>query len=506
MSLADLLVRSAELAPSAEAVVSGTRRATYAELDQLADRFSLALRAMGVGRGDRVGLFCEKSIAAIAAMQGALRLGAAYVPIDPASPLRRAALIAADCDVAALVVDAPLRAHLAEARDGAPIPLLRVDLPWNGVAWDDLSPSPPERGPRVAVGDDDLAYVLYTSGSTGRPKGVALSHRNALSFVHGMVELLEPSPNDRLSNHAPFHFDLSVLDLYVSLAAGATVIMVPEGTAYAPRQLVELVAAERITIWYSVPSALGLMLEHGGLADEPPPSLRAILFAGEPFPLAPLRRLRGAFPNARLVNLYGPTETNVCTLHEVVVVPESGAATVPIGRACCGDQAWAVREDGARARAGEVGELFVSGPTVMLGYFGEPPRGAAPYATGDLVEVLDDEPSQAFRYVGRRDQMVKVRGHRVELAEIEGALLEHPAIGEAAAAVVGEGAAAKLVAFVVPRGPAPPPLLDVKRHCAERLPRYMIVDDLRALAALPRTPNGKLDRRALAERDAQDGR
>jgi acyl-coenzyme A synthetase/AMP-(fatty) acid ligase len=236
------------------------------------------------------------------------------------------------------------------------------------------------------------------------------------------------------------------------------------------------------------------MMEHGGLLDERPPSLRAILFAGEPFPIKHLRRLRDAFPNARLLNLYGPTETNVCTFYEVADIPEDRMAPVPIGSACSGDRVWAETEDGSEAEAGEEGELVVDGPTVMLGYWGRGPQ-KGPYRTGDVVKPI--EPS-VYDYVGRRDSMVKIRGHRVELGDVEAALLAHPMVREAAAVVVGSGIEARLVGVVTVREDEPPSLLDMKRHCAERLPRYMIIHDLRVMAELPRTGNGKVDRRSIA--------
>jgi len=243
-----------------------------------------------------------------------------------------------------------------------------------------------------------------------------------------------------------------------------------------------------------VPSALALMVRDGGLLDEQrPPALRVLLFAGEPCPVPVLAQLAGHLPDVRLLNLYGPTETNVCTFHEVTPADVARGVPVPIGRPCCGDEAWAERETGGRAGPGEEGELVVDGPTVMAGYWGRPPQ-RGPYRTGDLVRV---RPDGGFDYVGRRDHMVKVRGHRIELGEIEAALTQHPAVDQAAVVVLGAGTTARLAAFVVPAG-REPGLLELKRHCAERLPPYMIVDSVVVLPELPRTANGKTDRRRLA--------
>ena len=489
-TLDELVVDSAARAPEAPAVHAPDGGLTYAQLDALANRVAHALRELGVGHGDRVALWQPKGAAAVAAMQGTLRLGAAYVPVDPMSPPARARLIVDDCAVAAAVV---------ERDEGLAIAGPELEP---AIGFDELERLPAEPPPGTRRSADDLAYILYTSGSTGRPKGVCISHRNALAFVEWAVAELAVDDRDRLSNHAPLHFDLSVFDLYGAFQAGACVSLVPSSSAYMPRQLVEFVRDERITIWYSVPSALILMMEHGGLLDVELPQLRAVLFAGEPFPIKHLRTLRRRFARARMLNLYGPTETNVCTFHEVGEVPDDRRQPVPIGRACSGDRVRALREDGTEAEIGERGELVVEGATVMLGYWGAPRSAGEPYRTGDLVtRISHDE----YQYVGRKDDMVKLRGHRVELGEIEAGLLAHPAVKEAAAVVDGEGIDSRLVGFVVPADGARPSLVELKRHCGALLPRYMIVDRVRLVEALPRTSTGKLDRRRLVDREGTDG-
>jgi amino acid adenylation domain-containing protein len=342
--------------------------------------------------------------------------------------------------------------------------------------------------------DSDLAYILYTSGSTGKPKGVCISHRNALAFIEWARTTVGARAGDRFASHAPFHFDLSVFDLYVSFACGGTTCIIPEGAAYAPQLLVEFIREEQITIWYSVPTALTLMLEHGELLDLEPLPMRAVIFAGEPFPIKPLRRIRERWPELRLFNFYGPTETNVCTAYEVGTIDPERIHPVPIGTASSGDCVWAVKEDGTHAGVGEEGELLVSGPTVMVGYWGEAPHDG-PYRTGDIVRLL---PDGNYEYIGRRDHMVKVRGYRIEMGDIEAALLAHPGLRAAAVVVSGESIKTRIVAFAVASGASRPTVLQLKRHCADRLPRYMIIDDVRYVEALPRTANGKIDRLALS--------
>jgi clorobiocin biosynthesis protein CloN4 len=459
---------------------------TYGELDRSADRVAGALAELGVRPGDRVGIWSDKSARTVAAMQGVLRLGAAYVPVDPLSPPSRALKILTDCAARAVVTTAE---RAADVKDVGAC-LYVDDEEWRGVMARAVSPPAPEPD----VGADDLAYILYTSGSTGDPKGVCISHRAALAFVDWAAGELAATPADRFANHAPFHFDLSVLDLYAAFRSGGSVHLIPHEVSFAPKLLVDFLRRERITVWYSVPSALILMMRDGGLLDIDPGPLRAVLFAGEPFPVKHLRTLRERWPDVRFLNLYGPTETNVCTYHEVGAIPAEQTRPVPIGTASCGDRVWARRSDGAVAQPGEEGELVVAGPTVMLGYWGRPPQDG-PYPTGDVVV---QGPDGAYDYLGRRDNMVKVRGYRVELGEIEAALLAHPAVADAAVVAVGSGTDSSLVAYVVPDDSRGPTLLDLKRHSAERLPRHMILDEVRPLDGLPRTGNGKVDRRRLA--------
>jgi amino acid adenylation domain-containing protein len=483
-SLADALERGRELNPDGPAVREGGREVSYLEFDALVDRLVAALEGLGVRRGQRVAVWLPKSIEAIAAMQAVLRLGAAYVPVDPLSPPERVRRVLGDCRPAACVA----LAAAMEGLGGEPsdLPLLALARP--GGEWASRGADHPSE-----PSDPSLAYILYTSGSTGIPKGVCVSHRNALAFVEWAHGELAARSGDRFACHAPLHFDLSVLDVYVAFLAGACVCLVPETVSFAPARLVEFAHGERITIWYSVPSALMLM-ERAGLLEDPPPTLRAVLFAGEPFPVEPLRRLRRALPGARLLNLYGPTETNVCSFHEVSETDADAGRPVPIGRACSGDEIWIEDEQGRRLPVGARGELVVAGPTVMLGYWGAPPQ-RGPYRTGDIAERISED---AYRYAGRRDAMVKVRGHRVELGEVEAALAGHDDVLEAAVVVLGEGLESRLVAAVVARPGAEPDLLEIKRRCAARLPRYMIVHGLRVLDELPRNRNGKVDRRELA--------
>lgn len=488
MNLHQLAVDAAAQYPNRPAVAGPNGAVCYAELDRRADALAARMRELGVVPGDRVVIWAEKSPDVVIAMQAVLRLGAAYVPLDPATPAARATAVVRDC-APRLVCDTGPHVRVPAAEDGRHVTGL------------DLTDVAPDGAEPVAepVDPDALAFILYTSGSTGVPKGVCISHRNARAFVDWASVELAVVPDDRFANHAALTFDLSVLDIYTAFKRGAMVHLIPNELAYAPRKLVDLLHELQITVWYSVPSALTLMMREGGMLDRPaPPRLRAVLFAGEPFPIAQVRRL-AAWTDARLLNLYGPTETNVCTYHEVRPADLERERPVPIGRAASGDTVLVTRPDGSPVGVGEEGELCVDGPTVMLGYWGrEPQRGR--YATGDIVRVL---PDGDLDYVGRRDHMVKVHGHRVEPGDVEAALASHPGVEETTVVMRGVGLEAHLEAFVVPVAGRTPGVLALKRHTAERLPPYMIPDRVHFVPGLPHTGNGKVDHAALLRHDGE---
>jgi L-proline---[L-prolyl-carrier protein] ligase len=506
----DLLSAAARRGGEAIAVVDAERELTYAELDRRSDGLAVAMIERGVRAGDRVGLLLEKSLESVIAIYATLKAGAAYVPLDDQAPVWRLAYIARDAGIRYLVssdakaevcreliaAGAPLQTVIGAAGEGPADGGLEF-LPWGEVegfpTTDAAIPS--------AADPDAIAYVLYTSGSTGEPKGVMLSHANCLAFVEWAAQEVGVGPTDRLSSHAPFHFDLSTFDLFAAAHGGATLVLVGRELSIFPVALASFIAEQSISVWYSVPSVLTALVLRGGIEQTPLPSLRVVIFAGEVFPVKYLSMLMKLVPSPRYLNFYGPTETNVCTWHEVVS-PDLLSDSLPIGRPLPGVSALIRGEDGGPTPTGELGELVIGGPTVMHGYWADEQRTARVlsregdtryYRTGDLVRERADG---ALLFGGRRDTQIKTRGYRVELSEVESALNALDIVLEAAVVAVPDDTITnRLKAFVVTGAPiSAPQLLDL---CRSRLPAYMIPQEIEFLAELPKSSTGKVDRMAL---------
>lgn len=514
-----LLTASAERHPDRVAVRDRGRSLTYAELETRANRLARLLCDEGTAPGDRVGLYLDKSLESLVGIYGTLKAGAAYVPLDPQAPTSRLRHIAADAGIRVLLTGREKANLWDELLAGAHAVETLVAL--NATEGDVSAPAAarlltnaaldayPDTTPDVGQSPSDLAYILYTSGSTGEPKGVMLSHRNALAFVDWTVEKFSLTSADRLSSHAPLHFDLSVFDLFAAAEVGAAVVLVPPRTTMFPIELAGLIHDEAITVWYSVPSALTMLVTRGGLEPGAFPRLRTVVFAGEVFPMKYLLRLMDLLPHVRFYNLYGPTETNVCTWYEVPRYAEGEApAAIPIGRPISDVEAVAVAEDGTPVQRGEVGELYVAGPTVMHGYWGDAERtaralvernGSRAYRTGDLVREADDG---TFVFLGRRDSQIKSRGYRIELGEIEAALHDHPLVLECAAvAVPDELVTNRIKAVVAARAPVAE--AELVEHCRARLPRYMVPELFEFRDELPKSSTGKIARTLLADASAR---
>ncbi len=530
-----LLTDAAARKPERPAVAAGGCLLTYQELDRLTNKVARALLRLGVAPGDRVGLLATKSAASVIGIYGALKAGGCYVPLDPKAPAERLSYLVRDSGAVVIVAD-EARTVLAAAVAGS-VPGLRAVvvvsspgrpertasaiapaqstaiLPWAEVAAEPGDPLAEER-----VIETDLAYILYTSGSTGTPKGVMISHRNSLTFVEWAAAAAGLCEEDRVCSPAPLHFDLSVFDIFATCHAAACLAVIPDGGATFPVSIAERLESEQISVWYSVPSVLTLLANFGNLRRFDLSRLRTVIFAGEVFPPKYLARLMAELPHPRYLNWYGPTETNVCTAFEVPA-GRADEGPIPIGKPCANTEVFAVTSEGRRvSRPGEEGELYVRGPSLMQGYWGLPAKTREAlaqnpfradydelvYRTGDLVTL---DPTGNYTYLGRRDSMVKIRGYRVELGEVEAALHRHPVIREAAVLPLpDELLGCRLRAVVSAAGAGSLTRENVLDHCRQWLPTYMVPDVVEFRESLPRTSTGKVDRVSLAREEPQPGR
>ena len=526
-TLADLLGAAADRDSDGLALRDQGEALLWCEAATRAGRIGAALDDAGVVPGDRVGVHYRKSADAFLAMHAVVQRGAVAVPLDPTAPGPYLSTVVAQTGCEVLATHRPCaRSALALAADAGLRAVVGIDGPTPGTpdrdgpepydpdrndpgpggdtagvagcrfigpdAVDELEPASPRR-----PAPDDLAYIITTSGSTGVPKGIAHTHASALAYVDFKRAAYDLGADDRVSDIAPNHVDISTVALWVSPAVGAANVVVPEPHQMLPASLSQLAADERISFWYSVPYLLTQLLDRGRLEDRDLSALRWILFGGEPFPPLVLGRLMAALPAARFSNVYGPDG------------PPPASAPIPLGRPVADPEVSLVGSDtavpGQEPTLGETGEIWVCAPTMMAGYWQRPDLdrrcvvtdadGARWYRTGDLAHR---RPAGELVFTGRVDHQVKVRGHRVELEAIETVLEEAPGVANAVATVArSDDGADSVVAGLAPADGAAIDHDAVRRHAADRLPAYAVPAALIELDARPMTGSGKLDRRSI---------
>lgn len=521
--LHQLLAWQAERGPERRAVVLREAALSYGELDEASSRLAHALRASGVGRGDRVALLLPKSADAITAIFAILKAGGAYVPLDPESPARRLATMLASCEPQVVLgcgASAPRLVEMFGLLAGGKRPVLG----WLGAEAPSAGPyrvaftaadvaAEPATGPALYQRDTDLAYVMYTSGSTGAPKGVMITHGNVHHFIVWALRYFGTGPDDRRSGHAPLHFDLSVYDIFGSIAAGAALHPVPPELNLLPHRLAAFIRDAELTEWFSAPSILNYLAKFDALRANDFPALRRMLWCGEVFPTPALIYWMRRVPQARFTNLYGPTEATVASSYYTVpACPADPRGAIPIGRACAGERLLVLDAQRRPVPPGVVGELYIGGVGLSPGYWRDrvqttaafiaDPTGTVPegriYRTGDLARIGDDG---LVYFVGRADTQIKSRGYRIELGEIEAAVHADPAIQECAVvAVPSDGFEGTAVgcAFAPRPGTSVTPA-ELRRRLAASLPAYMLPSRWLCLERLPKNANGKTDRRVLTE-------
>lgn len=508
ITLVEMLDRTAQAHPDAIAVKVDKESISYADLHAQATAVAHCLTESGIQKGDCVGLLLHKSIQAVVSLYGIMKAGAAYVPLDIKSPPQRLQNIVNDCKIT-IIISSDRAFKLIQpvleqttiqtiiGLDRAPIASVQ------NISWQDCLELPNRNAlPKVHL--DDMCYILFTSGSTGTPKGIVHTHKSAYSFAHWSAQQFALTNTDIVSNHAPFHFDLSTFDLFASCLVGAQVVLIPTYLTKFPASIKQFIENEKISVWYSVPSALVQLLQRGKLDQTSAQSLRVILFAGEAFPVKYIEALRTAAPRALLANLYGPTETNVCTYYILNKLQYN--QPLPIGILCTHFDKIILDEHGEPSSE-STGELAVAGPHIMKGYWNRSDLTEASfvsynnkhyYKTGDLVELL---PNDNIAYIGRKDNQVKLRGFRVELGAIEHLLQSIEGVQEGIAYVIGKNEQAVIhVSVCLEDGALDLSPSDILNQLRKALPNYALPSKIDILPSFPRTSNGKIDRKRLSAR------
>jgi D-alanine--poly(phosphoribitol) ligase subunit 1 len=494
------LEEAARRNPHKIALVDEKSQYTFAELREHALRFSRHIP--GDWRNQPIAVYVPKSADCVIVFLGILYSGNFYVPLDTKSPAARLKKMLTDLGPKAIVASAMARAAVDEAcgEEGPPVWDLRSVL--------DAEAAPqPVRPPDIVerVIDTDPIYCIYTSGSTGSPKGVVVSHRSVADFIDWATERYELDEATIFGNQSPFHFDVSVLDIFGALKTGGTMVVIPEHLFAFPAELLEFVKRARVNFIIWVPSVLIHIATTDTLAKNPPTEITKVLFAGEPMPAKHLNYWMRHLHQALFSNLYGPTEAAVIACYYVVDRQFSDQDSIPIGHACRNIDLLVLNDAGEACAVGEVGELHIRGSALAFGYWNDQARTdevfiqnplnrhfpEKVYRTGDLVKLNE---RGELLFLGRRDSQIKYSGYRIELGDIESAAMCIEGVSQASALFDEDG---KQIVLSYVSGAGSVNEASVRRQLAAQLPKYMVPALIRKLDVMPLTPSGKVDKMAL---------
>lgn len=508
--LTQSIFNAADRYPDHDAFRCGKAALTYTQLSTKINQLAGTLTGLGVQPGDRVGVFLNRCLDTAVAIYGIMNAGAIYVPIDPNLPEERVRFLLNDCQIAHLVSNKTQRRKLAIFNE-QPAPLksiIGLDTDWKikTTSWEEVYQMP-DREPGVKMLEKDPAYILYTSGSTGKPKGILHTHYSGLSYAKLSAHQYQLSHHDIVGNHAPIFFDISTFGYFSAPLVGATTVIASDAHVMMPASMAQLIEQEKISVWYSVPLALIQMLQTGTIDQRDYSHLRCLLYAGEPFPVKHLRTLMQKLPHTIINNVYGPTEVNQCTHYRIPEIPAEDQASIPLGQVWGNTEMLIVDDNDQPVAKGESGELLIRSATRMKGYWNKPERttqslykrtGKAGleevfYRTGDLVTLNEKE---ELLFLGRKDRQVKVRGFRIELDDVEAAVIMHEAVDEAAV-FASRGADDINVIHLAIKVKNALEEKDLLTFLKTKIPAYALPHTMTFLDDLPRTPNGKINRVAL---------
>ncbi len=502
----------AEKTPDHAAISLNGESISYAELNNRSNQFANALIDIGVKPQDRVGLFIHKSFELVIAMYGTLKAGGIFVPLDPFMPADRLSFIIKDCEINVLASSELLLTTINNINTNSSLSIIGTNnkAKFNSLEWDKINTYPTEKPPVVFI-DQFLGYIMYTSGSTGVPKGMMHTHSGSICYANWGAAHVSMTANDRVASHAPLHFDLSIFDFFSTLRTGATVVLVPEAVTKFPASWTKLIEDERVSVVFTVPYTLITMVEQGAIQERNLTSLRWILFGGEPYPRVKLREIMALLPNAQFTNVYGPAEAPSCTCYDIPrPLPESDEP-LPIGTVSLNSEDLIINSNNEDCAINEPGELCIRSSTLTRGYWNQSElnekaflyrKGFGPfptvyYRTGDRVVRHEDG---LLRFLGRIDRMIKTRGHRVELDEVEAVIGSFSGVMEAAAFVVPDQHDSQSIfaAATLTEG-ASVTKANLLNHMRAKLPPYAVPLDIDIVENLPHTSTGKVDRNKLVD-------
>ncbi len=513
-TIPQIIENSAKIYPDKLAYKYFNQSVTYTELLRKSKTLATVLLEREVQKGDRVGIYMNRSLETAIAIYGIAIAGCAYVPLDPTAPKERIRHLIEDCDIKHLVTVPSQKRNIKilnpEATILNTIIGLNDDEEVETISWNEVFEKSTSDVVFPKISGEDLAYIMYTSGSTGVPKGIMHTHNSCLAYAKLSKELYDINSNDIVVGHAPLHFDISTFACFTAPLAASTIVILSDAHTKMPASLSQLMEKEKISIWYSAPQALIQLLSKGLLAEKDLSSMRWVLFGGEVFPVKYLKQLVELWPQAKFSNVYGPAEVNQCTYFNIdSTYPIT--KELPLGKVWNNTQYRIIDENNKEVLDDEPGELAIRSDTMMLGYWNNPELTQKSlykvsilpnhnylfFKTGDVVR-RNEEGNLVF--VGRNDRQIKVRGYRVELDEIETQLNSHENVIEASVfAMEREDTGNSIIAVALLNNGEDDFEKVLQIHCAKTLPKYAVPEHIYMMEEFPRTTTDKIDRNKIKE-------